>query len=56
MPASKVHRSVHRRGLVGASNFPRNPGYDLTSTIGPLAYRAADGIINHYLDSPGMIG
>ena len=54
MPASKVHQSVHRRGLVGASNFPHT--IQRAHTIGPLAYRAADGIINHYLDNPGMIG
>jgi gluconate 2-dehydrogenase alpha chain len=33
--------------VVGASNFPQNPGYNPTSTVGALAYRAADGLINH---------
>lgn len=42
--------------VVGASNFPQNAGYNPTSTVGALAYRAADGIINHYLQSPGLIG
>ncbi|WP_018917575.1 GMC family oxidoreductase [Vreelandella zhanjiangensis] len=39
--------------VVGASAFPQNPGYNPTGTVGALAFKAADGIINHYLRSPG---
>jgi gluconate 2-dehydrogenase alpha chain len=41
--------------VVGANNFPQNAGYNPTGTLGGLAYRAADGIINHYIKSPGPI-
>ena len=41
--------------VVGASNFPQNAGFNPTGTVGALAYRAADGIINHYLKHPGPI-
>jgi gluconate 2-dehydrogenase alpha chain len=32
--------------IVGASAFPQNAGRNPTGTVGALAYRAADGIIN----------
>jgi gluconate 2-dehydrogenase alpha chain len=38
--------------IVGASNFPQNAGKNPTGTVGALAYRAADGLINHYLKNP----
>ncbi len=41
--------------VVGASAFPQNPGYNPTGTVGALAYRAADAIINTYLPSPGPL-
>lgn len=41
--------------VIGASNFPQNAGYNPTGTVGALAYRAAGGIVNHYLKNPGPI-
>ena len=41
--------------VVGASAFPQNAGYNPTGTVGVLAYRAADAIINQYLSSPGPL-
>ncbi len=41
--------------VVGASNFPQNPGYNPTGTVGALAYWTADAIINQYLPNPGML-
>ncbi|HEY4096737.1 MAG TPA: GMC oxidoreductase, partial [Baekduia sp.] len=41
--------------VVGASNYPQNAGFNPTGTLGGLAYRAADGIVNHYRKSPGPI-
>lgn len=38
--------------VVGAGNFPHNSGYNPTGTVGALAYRAADAIVNDYLDDP----
>jgi gluconate 2-dehydrogenase alpha chain len=37
----------------GASAFPQNAGYNPTGTVGALAYRAVDGIRNHYLKNTG---
>ncbi|TQR30944.1 GMC family oxidoreductase [Campylobacter sp. MIT 99-7217] len=34
--------------VVGASNFPHNPGYNPTLTINALAYRASEGIIKFF--------
>ena len=33
--------------VVGASAFPHNGGYNPTDTVGALAYRASEGILNH---------
>jgi gluconate 2-dehydrogenase alpha chain len=41
--------------VIGASNFPQNACYNPTDTVGALAYRAADAIVNRYLKSPGPI-
>jgi gluconate 2-dehydrogenase alpha chain len=41
--------------VVGAGNFAHNSGYNPTGTVGALAYRAADGIVNHYLNNPGPL-
>jgi gluconate 2-dehydrogenase alpha chain len=41
--------------IVGASNFPQNAGFNPTGTVGALAYRAADGIVNHYVKNPGPL-
>ena len=37
--------------VVGACNFPQNGGFNPTGTVGALAYRAADGIVNKYRKS-----
>ncbi|MCS2608224.1 GMC family oxidoreductase [Halomonas dongshanensis] len=39
--------------VVGASAFPQNPGYNPTGTVGALAFKAADAIVNRYLRNPG---
>lgn len=41
--------------VVGASAFPQNAGFNPTGTVGALAYRAADGIVNHYRHRPGLL-
>ena len=46
---------AHNVFVVGAANFPQNAGYNPTGTVGALAYRAADSIINQYLASPGPL-
>ncbi len=39
----------------GASAFPQNAGRNPTGTVGALASRAADGIVNRYVKSPGPL-
>jgi gluconate 2-dehydrogenase alpha chain len=39
--------------IIGASNFPQNPTYNPTDTVGALAYMSAETIVNRYLKSPG---
>lgn len=41
--------------VVGASAFPQNAGFNPTGTVGALAYRAADGIVNKYRKRPGPL-
>ncbi len=41
--------------VVGGSAFPQNAGFNPTCTIGALAYRAADGIVNRYMKRPGPL-
>lgn len=41
--------------VVGAANFPQNPGYNPTGMVGALAYNTADALITRYLPSPGML-
>lgn len=41
--------------VIGASAFPQNAGRNPTGTVGALAYRAADGIINKYRKNPGPL-
>jgi gluconate 2-dehydrogenase alpha chain len=41
--------------VVGAGNFAHNSGYNPTGTVGALAYRAADGIVNYYVNNPGSM-
>jgi gluconate 2-dehydrogenase alpha chain len=41
--------------VIGACSFPQNAGRNPTGTVGALAYRAADGIVNRYVKSPGPL-
>ena len=41
--------------VMGAGVFPQNAGYNPTGTVGALAYRAADAIVNRYVPSPGPL-
>jgi gluconate 2-dehydrogenase alpha chain len=41
--------------VVGASQFPQNPGMNPTGTVGALAYLASDGLVNEYVNAPGEI-
>jgi gluconate 2-dehydrogenase alpha chain len=41
--------------VVGASNFPQNPGHPPTGAVSALAYWAADAITSRYLKSPGSL-
>jgi gluconate 2-dehydrogenase alpha chain len=41
--------------VVGASAFPQNASFNPTGTVGALAYRAADGIVNRYRHRPGPL-
>lgn len=41
--------------VVGASQFPQNPGMNPTGTVAALAYLAGDGIVNKYVNDPGNI-
>jgi gluconate 2-dehydrogenase alpha chain len=41
--------------VVGASQFPNNPGMNPTGTVAALAYLAGDGIVNEYVNAPGEI-
>jgi gluconate 2-dehydrogenase alpha chain len=45
----------HNVFVVGACNFPQNAGFNPTGTVGALAYRAADGIVNHYRKHTGAL-
>jgi gluconate 2-dehydrogenase alpha chain len=41
--------------VVGASAFPQNACFNPTGTVGALAYRAADGLVNRYFKKPGPL-
>jgi len=41
--------------VIGASNFPQNASYNPTDTVGALAYRAADAIVNRWVKAPGPL-
>ena len=47
---------LHNLWVMGASVFPQNGGYNPTGTVGALAYRAADTLINRYLENPRPLG
>jgi gluconate 2-dehydrogenase alpha chain len=40
---------------LGASAFPQNSGYNPTGTVGALAYRTADAVVNRYVKNPGLL-
>jgi gluconate 2-dehydrogenase alpha chain len=40
---------------LGASAFPQNIGYNPTGTVGALAYRCADAVVNRYVKNPGVL-
>lgn len=42
--------------VVGSNAMPQASSAHPTTTIVALAYRAADGVVNHYLKKPGLIG
>jgi gluconate 2-dehydrogenase alpha chain len=44
--------NLHNLWVMGSSVFPQNPGYNPTSTVGALTYRAADRMITDYLRNP----
>jgi gluconate 2-dehydrogenase alpha chain len=46
---------AHNVFVIGASNFPQNPSYNPTGTVGALAYWAADAIVKRYVKSPGPL-
>jgi len=41
--------------VVGASTFPQNGGYNPSGTVGALAYRTADALVERWLKDPGML-
>lgn len=41
--------------VVGASQFPQNPGMNPTGTVAALTYLAGEGIVNEYVNDPGKI-
>jgi len=41
------HWDAENLFVVGAGNFAHNSGYNPTGTVGALAYRAAEGVINY---------
>ena len=40
---------------MGASAFPQNAGYNPTGTVGALAYRTADAVVQRYVKNPGLL-
>jgi gluconate 2-dehydrogenase alpha chain len=41
--------------VTGAALYPQNPGANPTGTLGPLAYMAADAIVEQYVKHPGRL-
>jgi gluconate 2-dehydrogenase alpha chain len=41
--------------VMGASAFPQNAGYNPTGTVGALAYRTADAVVNRFVKNPGLL-
>ncbi len=42
-------------GVLGASVFPQNGGYNPTGTVGALTFHALDAIRTRYLKRPGPL-
>jgi gluconate 2-dehydrogenase alpha chain len=40
---------------IGASSFPQNAAYNPTGTVGALAYRTVEAVVNRYVKSPGLL-
>ncbi len=43
---------LHNLFVIGSANFPQNPGYNPTGTVGALAYWLLDALRNDYLKNP----
>jgi len=43
---------LHNLWVVGACAYPQNAGYNPTGTLGALAFRAADTLVNDYMPNP----
>jgi gluconate 2-dehydrogenase alpha chain len=41
--------------VIGASNFPQNAGFNPTGTVGALAYRAAEGILQFHKTGKALV-
>ena len=41
--------------VVGACNFPQNAGFNPTGTVGALAYRAAEGILQYHKTGQSLV-
>jgi gluconate 2-dehydrogenase alpha chain len=41
--------------VVGACNFPQNAGFNPTGTVGALAYRAAEGILQYHKTGKALV-
>jgi gluconate 2-dehydrogenase alpha chain len=49
------HWNMANLFVVGSSSFPQNSSSNPTLTIVAVSYRAADGLVNHYLKRPGPL-
>lgn len=49
------HWDAENLFVVGAGNFAHNGGYNPTGTVGALAYRAAEGIVNYSKNGGSLV-
>ena len=49
------HWDAHNVFVVGACNFPQNAGFNPTGTVGALAYRAAEGILQYHKTGQSLV-
>jgi len=49
------HWDAENLFVVGAGNFAHNSGYNPTGTVGALAYRAAEGVINYSKNGGSLV-